>query len=218
MTPVHACTLTLTCNISFPLVGALFVRVSRHHTLGRVFSLQASGNAARQPVAPYTVQLVPRTPATSYHCGGNGWAGLRRSHPGFAGVELPLGSLVTPLALLVQSVVAGVGCMGRAGHQTGAGEVRVGQELGLLVEGERGLLVGRLQIGPWDPGVRIPHAAPDRAAGMGASHAAAGWLIHGDAKTLHTLFSKGLEVFSSRRSVSFLRKQTRTANLCLCLI
>lgn len=74
--------------------------------------------------------------------------------------------------------------MGRRRHQAGAGEVCVGQELGLLVEGERGLLVGRLQIGSRDPRVRVSHATPDRAAGVGAPHAAAGRLIHGDAVTL----------------------------------
>lgn len=76
--------------------------------------------------------------------------------------------------------------MRRARHQAGGGEICVGQELRLLVEGERGLLVGRLQIHPWDSRVRVPHAAPDGAAGMGAPHAAAGRLIHRDAKTLRT--------------------------------
>lgn len=65
-------------------------------------------------------------------------------------------------------------------HQAGAGEVCVGQELGLLVQGERGLLVGRLQVGPRDPRVRAPHAAPDGTAGVCAPHAAAGRLIHED--------------------------------------
>lgn len=72
--------------------------------------------------------------------------------------------------------------MRRGRHQAGAGEVCVGQELRLLVKGEWGLLVGRLQSASRDPCVRVPHAAPDSAAGMGAPHAAAGWLIHGDAK------------------------------------
>lgn len=40
--------------------------------------------------------------------------------------------------------------------------------------------------------MRVPHATPDGAAGMGAPHAAAGWLIHGDAKTLHALLNSVL--------------------------
>lgn len=90
--------------------------------------------------------------------------------------------------------------MGRAGHQAGPGEIRVGQELGLLVEGERGLLV--LQVGSRDPGVRVPHAAPDRTAGVGAPHAAAGGLIHG--KDFSQSGAK-----SSHSKVSFLKSSKR---------
>lgn len=93
--------------------------------------------------------------------------------------------------------------MRRARHQAGGGEICVGQELRLLVEGERGLLVGRLQIHPWDPRVRVPHAAPDGAAGMGAPHAAAGRLIHRDAKTLRTISST---VFSLSRNFNLSQK------------
>lgn len=80
------------------------------------------------------------------------------------------------MGLLVKSVVAGVGGVGR-GHQAGGGEVCIGKVLRLLVQGEGGLLVGRLEP---RSGVRVPHAPPDGAAGVGAPHAAAGWLIHDD--------------------------------------
>lgn len=72
-----------------------------------------------------------------------------------------------------------------------AGEVCVGQELGLLVEGERGLLV--LQVGSWDTRVGVSHAAPDWAAGVGTPHAAASWLIHGDAIYDKSFPSRGVE-------------------------
>lgn len=35
--------------------------------------------------------------------------------------------------------------------------------------------------------MRVSHATPNGAAGVGAPHAAAAGLIHGDAKTLHTI-------------------------------
>lgn len=87
------------------------------------------------------------------------------------------------MGLWVESVIAGeagVGC----GHQAGGGEVCVGQELRLLVQGEGGLLVGRLEP---RSGVRVPHAPPNGAAGVGAPHAAAGCLIHGDKHNKHSL-------------------------------
>lgn len=161
----------LTCDVPLPLVGALLVGVGRRRALRRVVSVQAARPGPREPVSPCAVQLGPRAD------GGpdDGRAGLGRPGPRLARVELPLGPLVGARALLVLSVVARVGGVRRRRHQAGAGEVRVGQEVGLLVEGERGLLVRRLQVGPR---VRVPHAAPDGAAGVGAAHAAAGWLIH----------------------------------------
>ncbi|TNN84756.1 hypothetical protein EYF80_004801 [Liparis tanakae] len=168
----------LTCDVSLPLVGALLVGVGRRHALRRVLSLQAAGHGPREVVPTYAVQLGPPSGGTAYRC-DDGRAGLGRPRPRLARVELPVGPLVNALALLVLSVVARVGGVRRRRHQAGAGEVRVGQEVGLLVEGERGLLVGGLQIGPR---VGVPHAAPDGAAGVGAPHAAAGWLIHDDAR------------------------------------
>lgn len=196
----------LTCDIPLPLIGALLVRVGRRHALRWVLSLQTPGHGAWQPVSTYTVQLRPSTStAAHYYRGDDGRAGLGRPQPRLAGVELPVGSLVAPLALLVRSVVAGVGGVRRGRHQAGAGEVCVGQELGLLVEGERGLLV--LQVGSRHPWVRVPHAAPDRAAGVGAPHTAAGWLIH-NAGTLHTILPsvllrvcRGVETSTSRKAV-----------------
>lgn len=90
--------------------------------------------------------------------------------------------------------------MGRAWHQAGSGEVRVGQKLRFLVHGEGALLVGRLQVASWDPRVGVPHAPPDGVARMGAPHAAAGWLIHGNAEGLHSILRVLLELKASSES------------------
>lgn len=223
LTPICPGAPWLTCDISLPLIGALLIWVGRRHALGWIFSLHASRHGPWQPFSPYTVQLRPyahpSNPTTTYCCrGDDGRAGLGRSHPCLTGVELPVNSLITPRALLVQSVIAGVSCVRCSRHQARAGEVCVGQELGLLVQGERGLLVGRLQIGSWDPWVRVPHATPDGAAGMGAPHAAAGWLIHGDAKTLHTLLNSVLlQVFFLVEELkTLLRRKVKVGNQYLC--
>lgn len=188
LTPIYPSSPWLTCDVPLSFIGALLIWVSWCHTLGWVFSIQAHGHGPRQPLTTYTVHLWPYVdPSTSssHRHGGNRWTGLGSPGPCLAGAELPIGPLITSLAVLVQSVITGVGWMRWGWHQAGAGEICVGQELRLLVQGERGLLV--LQITPRDTWVRVPHATPNRATRMSTPHAAAGWLIHSGANILYTV-------------------------------